>query len=296
MSLPNLLIVGAAKSGTTSLHEYLKQHPDIFMSNHKEPHFLINNDIGKSRVHRAVIDLQSYQNLFTEGKELKYRGESSVMYLLFPEISIANIKKYLGSDVKIIIMLRNPVERAYSGYQHNRRYNVSENLSFEEAIEKSEARYHKNKQMTPATRYLELGLYYNQVKMFKDNFKHVHVILYDDYCEDIDTCFIQLFNFLNLEIVRVNSDKKHMTGGWIWKSNFIKKILVRNNKFKSFVKYIVPIKILRGLIRKSIMRLSTSSAKKMNTKTKSKLLAYYKDDINKLSSLINRDLSHWLLK
>ena len=95
MSLPNLLIVGAAKSGTTSLHEYLKQHPDIFMSNHKEPHFLINNDIGKSRVHRAVIDLQSYQNLFTEGKELKYRGESSVMYLLFPEISIGNIKKYL---------------------------------------------------------------------------------------------------------------------------------------------------------------------------------------------------------
>ena len=55
MSLPNLLIVGAAKSGTTSLHNYLNQHPDIFMSNLKEPHFLINTDIGVSRIPKGII-------------------------------------------------------------------------------------------------------------------------------------------------------------------------------------------------------------------------------------------------
>ena len=296
MSIPNLLIVGAAKSGTTSLHEYLKQHPDIFMSNHKEPHFLINNEIGKKRIHKAVIDIESYHDLFKEGKEFKYRGESSVMYLLFPEICIRNIKKHLGNDIKIIIMLRNPIERAYSGYQHNRRYNVSENLSFEEAIEKAENRYQENNTMTPATRYLELGLYHKQVSMFKDNFRDVHIILYDDYCADIDNCFIKLFDFLNLEGININSNRKHMTGGWIWKSNFIKKILVRNNKFKSFVKCIIPIKFLRGLIRNFLITLSTRNAKKMNLETKSKLLNFYKEDINKLSSLINRNLSHWLLK
>ena len=63
MSLPNLLIIGAAKSGTTSLHEYLKEHPDIFMSGHKEPHFLINNEIGKTRIHKGILDIKEYHML-----------------------------------------------------------------------------------------------------------------------------------------------------------------------------------------------------------------------------------------
>ena len=165
-NFPNLLIVGAAKSGTTSLHNYLKQHPDFFMTNHKEPHFLINNEIGVKRVHKAVTTLSDYQKMFEGSSEYKYRGESSVMYLPFPDIAIRNIKKYLNKDVKIIIMLRNPVERAFAGYLHNVRYNTSENLSFEEAIEKSEERYQKNNDMTPDTRYLHVGMYYNQVKKY----------------------------------------------------------------------------------------------------------------------------------
>ena len=61
---PNLLIVGAAKSGTTSLHNYLKQHPEIFMTEHKEPHFLINSEIGQKRVHKAVTELEKYEKMF----------------------------------------------------------------------------------------------------------------------------------------------------------------------------------------------------------------------------------------
>ena len=122
MALPNLLIVGAAKSGTTSLHNYLNQHPEVFMCNPKEPHFLINKEIGVERIPIGISDFATYKNMFSEGEGCKYRGESSVMYLLFPEIVIPNIKQYLSSETKIIIMLRNPVERAYSGYQHVKRY------------------------------------------------------------------------------------------------------------------------------------------------------------------------------
>ena len=157
INLPNLLIVGAAKSGTTSLHNYLKQHPDIFMTKHKEPHFLINSEIGTGRVHKAVITLQDYKKMFETDGKYRYKGESSVMYLAFPEFSIKNIKRYLMPDVKIIIMLRNPIERAFAGYLHNLRYNPSENLSFEEAIDNSEDRYYKNIDITPDTRYLHVG-------------------------------------------------------------------------------------------------------------------------------------------
>ena len=154
INLPNLLIVGAAKSGTTSLHNYLNQHPDIYMSEHKEPHFLINSDIGVKRVHKAVIELNDYKEMFMTDDSYKYKGESSVMYLAFPEICIKNIKRFLMKDIKVIIMLRNPVERAFAGYLHNLRYNPSEILSFEDAIDQSEARYHIEKDMTPDTRYL----------------------------------------------------------------------------------------------------------------------------------------------
>ena len=66
MALPNLLIVGAAKSGTTSLHNYLNQHPDIFMCSPKEPHFLINKEIGKQRINNGIIDIKDYETLFSE--------------------------------------------------------------------------------------------------------------------------------------------------------------------------------------------------------------------------------------
>ena len=70
-NFPNLLIIGAAKSGTTSLHNYLKQHPDFFMSDHKEPHFLINNEIGVKRIHKAVTTLSDYQEMF-EGSSYSF--------------------------------------------------------------------------------------------------------------------------------------------------------------------------------------------------------------------------------
>ena len=197
LELPNLLIVGAAKSGTTSLHNYLKQHPQIFMSAHKEPHFLINSEIGENRIHKAVLKFDDYKQMFKTQKNYLFKGESSVMYLAYPQYSIKNIKKYLSSKVKIIIMLRNPIERAYAGYLHNVRYNPLENLSFEEALANSEERYKNNKNITPDTRYLHVGSYFTQVASFLTEFKdNVHIILYDDYVKDINYCFEKVFSFL----------------------------------------------------------------------------------------------------
>ena len=215
IDLPNLLIVGAAKSATTSLHNYLKQHPEIFMTEHKEPHFLINSQIGESRIHNAVITLDEYKKMFETENTYKYKGETSVMYLAFPDFSIKSIQKYLTEGVKIIIMLRNPIDRAFSGYLHNLRYNPAEYLSFEEAIESSEYRYHLHMDMTPDTRYLYIGEYYSQVKAFMNAFKeNVHIVFYDDYVRDIDLCLDNIFDFLELEKIKVNTSTRYMQGGW----------------------------------------------------------------------------------
>ena len=293
--LPNLLIVGAAKSGTTSLHNYLNQHPDIFMSSHKEPHFLINKEIGEKRIPNGIANMEDYSQLFKGYSHKKYRGESSVMYLSFPEFTVRNIKKYLSEDIKIIIMLRNPAERAYSGYQHVKRYNVMENLSFEDALKCTGKRYDNTHDMTPASRYLELGLYYEQVKVFSESFKNIHIIIYDDYKINFKVELDKVFSFLGVDTIKINDEKKHMVGGWEWKSKWIKFLIVKKNPIKTVLKFILPFKNLRKGIRVYLQKGNTKKVKRMNPVTELWLKAYYKNDVERLSHFLNRNLNHWTL-
>ena len=295
INLPNLLIVGAAKCGTTSLHNYLKQHPDIFMSEHKEPHFLINSEIGERRVHKAVTTLEMYEKMFETERGYRYKGESSVMYLAFPEFSINNIKKYLTPDVKIIIMLRNPIERAFAGYLHNLRYNPSEDLSFEEAFNKSEERYHQVEDMTPDTRYLHVGRYTSQVESFMNTFKNnVHVIIFDDYVNDIDVCLSNVFDFLEVARISIDTSKRHMVGGWVFKNRFLRNLVIPENNFKSLFKSFLPNKKAREVLKQKIMKISTVDTPHLSVEMREKLIEYYRNDISDLSKLLNRELNHWI--
>ena len=293
-TLPNLFIVGAAKSGTTSLHNYLNQHPDVFMCTPKEPHFLINNDIGKDRIPVGICSENEYLNLFLAGEEKKYRGESSVMYLMFPEIVIPKINQKFGEECKIIIMLRNPIERAYSGFQHVRRYNIKEDCSdFKSAWNISEERYFSKSDMTPASRYKELGMYHRQVKAYLDEVKNVHIIIYEDYKNNFKNEMIKVFDFLGINKINIDSDKRHMVGGWQWENERIKNLMMKKNLIKPALKFLIPFKGIRKSIRQNIQNRNTSEVAIISDKDKVMLKEFYKEDIKKLSELINRDLNYW---
>ena len=194
--------------------------------------------------------------------------------------------------MKIIIMLRNPVERAFAGYLHNVRYNTSESLSFEEAIEKSEERYQKTNDMTPDTRYLHVGMYYNQVKKYMDEFgKNVHVVIYDDYVSNINGSIKRVFDFLKVNNIEIDTSQRYMVGGWIFKNPILRKLMVSKNELKSFVKLLLTSSILRKKIRTIIMRFGTSKTPELTPKTRKFLEDYYKDDIVKLENLIAKDLN-----
>ena len=294
-TLPNLFIVGAAKSGTTSLHNYLNQHPDVFMCTPKEPHFLINNEIGKDRIPVGICSENEYLNLFLKGRGEKYRGESSVMYLMFPEIIIPKINQQFGEECKIIIMLRNPIERAYSGFQHVKRYNVKEDCTdFKSAWSVSEERYFLNSDMTPASRYKELGLYYKQVKSYLDGVKNVHIIIYDDYQNDFQSEMNKVFDFLKIEKVEINSEKKHMVGGWQWEDGKIKNFMINKNPLKSIIKKIFPFKSLRKKIKTKIQNRHTSKVPKICSQDREMLKEFYKEDVKQLSVLLERNLNYWI--
>ena len=174
------------------------------------------------------------------------------MYLLFPEIVIPNIKQYLSSETKIIIMLRNPVERAYSGYQHVKRYNVKEDLEFEKALAVSEQRYFTQKDMTPASRYKELGLYYKQVKAFLESFEQLHIVIYDDYKIDFEVEMKKVFDFLAIDKIEINTEERYMVGGWQWENESMKKMIMKKSPLKTLLRIIIPFKSLRKKVRQTI--------------------------------------------
>ncbi len=295
MNLPNLLIVGAAKSGTTSLHNYLKKHPEIFMSNHKEPHFLINKEIGENRIPKAVKTLNEYSSLFDGSDTFKYRGESSAMYLQFPNIAIKNIKKYLEKNIKIIIMLRNPIDRAFSGYQHVKRFNVDEELTFEQALAVCEDRYFKQTSLTPATRYIHIGMYYDFVKKFMHSFSdQIHVIIYDDFITDTQNELSKVFSFLKVKKIEINITEKYMVGGWKWKNSFFKNTFMKNSFLKRIIKKIAPFEFLRIFLNDLFKYLFTMPDDKMDISVRKKLQNIYKNDVINLSNLLNRDLNFWI--
>ena len=296
--LPNFLVVGAAKCGTSSLHYYLNQHPDVFMPTYtdeglkvKEPRFLIKEKI-KNRLEKGVWDFDDYNSLFDTVAEEKAIGESTVLYLFYYKEAIKNIKKYLIEDVRIIIMLRNPIDRAYSSYLFASR-TPQENQTFEYALESSSERFKQDITLSPMILYKELGLYYKMVKAYFDNFKNVHIILYDDFVMSADKEVSKVLDFLNIDNRNVNTNKIINSGGKQWDSKLMKKILMGNSKMSSFIKNLVP-KSIRVKLKKGLTNIFTSKAARMKESTKKELLNYYQNDIKLLEKLINKDLSKWL--
>src|SRR5437588_7141599 len=171
---PNFLIAGAAKAGTTSLHDYLGQHPDIYMSTFKEPNYFVPG--------YAYEDWEDYLALFAGARGETAVGESSTGYL-YCEESPLRIKSTLG-DVKIILILRNPARRAASLYWWMVREGYENAPSFADALERESSRardpdFRANcPQFFPDYLYYTTGLYSEQVERFLETFGPDSVRIY----------------------------------------------------------------------------------------------------------------------
>jgi hypothetical protein len=296
--LPNFLIVGAAKSGTSSLHRHLNQHPQVFMPSYnkrgmkvKEPRFLIK-DLVQQRLHNGVWTFAEYQNLFNDVQDEIAIGESTVLYLYYFKYAIKKIKHYLGEEVRIIIMLRNPTDRAYSAFQHVSR-GFKENNSFEESLDIENGRMERELTLTPMVMYKEMGMYYKMVKSYRDSFKNVHIVFYEDFRDNIQLEMNKIYEFLTIpKDINVNLNMRYNVGGKRWKNKIIKYLFIKDSWMKSIFKLAIP-QTLRNMIRNRLVNISKNKVEQMNVKTRKMLNDYFKDDINKLSELLNKDLKHW---
>lgn len=297
--LPNFLIVGAAKCGTSSLHNYLNQHSDIFLPSYtkngkkvKEPRFLIKN-LVKDRLHDGVWSIEEYQDLFVNTQRYFAVGESTVLYLYFYEEAIKNIKKYLGEEVKIIIMLRNPIDRAFSAYNFLKRKGVKEQLSFDEAL-KQEPKRMKEDNQTPMILYKSMGMYYDMVNSYLKNFKHVHIIYYDDFKNNTNQVVDQVLSFLGASNNHnIDTTKQYNVGGKNWRYNWLRNLFLKDNFIKKISKYLVP-NFIRKRMAKILISFFIKEATEMKKETRKELIDFFKQDVIKLSNLVGKNLDHWI--
>jgi hypothetical protein len=294
---PNFLIVGTARAGTTSLHEFLGGHADIYMPLQKEPCFFTfynEHPEFKDSKNRYTTTAENYAALF-DGHDEKIMGESSTPYLYFYEKSITNIKQLVPDyrKMKILIVLRDPAERAYSQFMHNRR-DLLETLSFEEAIAAEKSRMEENWHFDFF--YVDKGYYYNQVKAFMDNFDHVKVVFYDALEKNPDKLLQDIYAFLEVEnIVEKEMVKRNQSGEM--KVKWFKQIITtRKNPVLNAVRKMMgrdTKKKLRNWVKDKLLRYNLKKTE-MNPATRKRLVDLYKSDIQKLQSLVDRDLSDWM--
>lgn len=172
---PNFFIVGAAKAGTTYIHSLLSAHPNVCMSTDKEPHFFATTYSGKAYSMRPgrIDSLPEYLNLFPDRHSSTIVGEASPSYLWCPE-SAQRIHDF-NPQAKILILLRDPIERAFSHYLMDIREGV-QTLTFEDALA-HDATVSPREWGGPSHLYVDLGMYAKQVSRYCDQFPKEQILV-----------------------------------------------------------------------------------------------------------------------
>jgi hypothetical protein len=203
MGMPNFLIIGAAKSGTTSLYRYLQAHPQIFMASRKEPHFFAFENEKPSfrgpgqRVGRAAVTKKStYLAMFSGVRGEVAVGEASPTYLYYPA-SAGRIRQHVP-DMKLIAILRQPADRAYSQFLHMIREGREPIRDFAAALAREDARIAQN--WAYGWHYAKLGYYHEQLARYFALFdkSRIEVLLYEDLDTRAAEAVRQIYRFLEV--------------------------------------------------------------------------------------------------
>lgn len=280
---PHFIIIGAGKCGTTSLHNYLNQHPDIYLCPKKETFFFIDPEARqKNQQWGAVTTLEEYLALFAEAPDRCIRGEISTVYHASPES--AGLIQQAIPRVKIIAILRNPIDRAFSSYQMFVR-DGQENRSFAEVI---------------ATRnqHVNRGFYSQQLQPFYQHFPadNIKILFFEDLVKDSQAFLTDLFQFVDVNPNFLPDTSQRSREGGLPQKPWLHQLLTQDNPLRStaasLLKTVLPLE-KRQKLRNRLVK-GNISKEKLDPETRAVLRDLYREDIQQLEALLDRDLSHWL--
>jgi hypothetical protein len=308
MTMPNFFVIGAQKAGTTSLYHYLAQHPQIYMSPIKEPCFF-NHRIdacGKVLAEKfgnpgqrtsRFSGIEDYRALFRGAREETVAvGEASPPYLYVPGTS-ERINRY-APEARVIAILRDPVDRAYSAFLHAVRIGKEPLTDFAHALLQEDERVRENWHYT--FHYRSRGFYYEQLRRYHGVFgrEKVGVWLYEDLRKDPVGTAQSIFGFLGVEDAFVpDTSAKHNVSGVPRSRGARATIKTMDAIASGFMKTFTTESRIYPLLSKMRNRIQGRIVAKpptLDPKIRTELIEAYREDVLKLQELIGRDLSAWM--
>lgn len=300
---PNLFIVGAPKSGTTSLYEYLKGHPQVFMSVVKEPCYF-SADLAFDHSGNFLVyerDAKLYDDLFADAGDATIIGEASTRYLYSHDA--ARLIHAASPDARIVAMLRNPVDMIHSLHAHKLAAGTEDLADFEQALDaeadRAEGRrlpVHSNPKLST---YRDRAYFGEQLPRWFDEFgrDRVKLIIFEDMVRDPVTEFRALLEFLAIDPDYVPESFTAHNAAHGARSTLIRRVL--NGRFPQWLVWGLLPKVIgdtrtRGLVRRfrhSWFHRKPISRGKISVELRRRLEDDFAPDVARLSSLLGRDMA-----
>jgi len=299
---PNLFIVGQPKSGTTALHQFLGQHPEIYMSSIKEPHFFcsdfhLESDLAYGK--KRFFDFRSesaYLQLFNKAEGAKVIGESSTNYL-YSQVAAEKIHNF-NPDAKIIIVLREPAKFLYSLHSHYVKFTEENEPDFLTALslesDRKQEKVSSPRVTTPSYLYYSQRVqYYQQVKRYYDRFKpeQIKVVIFEEFKSDNERIYREILEFLSVnssfvpeyEVVNANKEVKFKAVNDLVNNPLLKKISknLLSQEFNEFIR--------DNIVEKFLWHQAPKAT--MSEEIKLKLMQEYQAQVAQISELVDIDLA-----
>lgn len=297
MPLPNFVVIGAAKSGTTSLRGYLAQHPDIYMTWRGEPSFFAHEGEHVDFCGPGdndwtfVTDVDEYRALFAEACGERAIGEISPRYLYF-ERAPERIQYYVP-DMRMLAILRHPVDRAYSHFLMNKSRNCEPAADLRAAIDAEDRRAVRGWGWD--WRYVGAGRYYEQLQRYYARFdrKQIHVMLHDDYLADPRTFFASLFSFLGVDpTFEPDTSRRHREAS-LPRSQALRAVVERRYPMKAAVSSLFP-GSWKTRLKTLVTAWNSAPPPALEPELRAEIFERcFEADCAQLEELIGRDLSAW---
>lgn len=298
MTLPNFLVIGAGRSGTTSLHHYLGQHPEIFVSPVKAPSHFYCRDLERidDPYVRLVVrnyfvpDARSYEALFDGVREEKAIGEVSPVYLASRRVA-PGIARELP-EVRLIAILRNPVDRAWARFVGRRRDGLEQRAEFGEVV-RQELEDPLVRDEAAGT-YLASGCVHHFLEPYFELFgpRRIRVHLFEDFVESPLGVVSDLFDFLGVESrFEPDLEQRHNRSGGSIRNPVLRRLWTGSVLWRARLRPHLPVRL-----RNSVFRLVTRDlvAPRLEPELRAQLTELFRDDTLRLQELLGRDLTHWL--
>ena len=296
-AMPTFLVIGASRSGTTALHNYLRQHPDVFMPPEKEPNFFLADGQvldfkgpAAEWVNNSMRSLEEYQGLFEAGARSLARGEASPLYLYFENAPL-RIKHHVP-DTRMIAVLRDPAEQAYSHFMYAKRNMLEPLDDFTEALAKEDDRIADGWQ--PMFRYSSFPRYGEQLARYYAQFdrSQIQLFLYEEFDTRPLPVLAEMFAFIGVDESFVPDVSYRPNASGRPKNKLLQDAVMKPHLATRIAGAMLP----RGLRQrvKDIISGSNVEREVLPADAKAILRARQSEDTLRLQDLIGRDLSAWL--